>query len=108
MRAGKSGMIYDFFLYAGANTSNEKCTGEYAVHRLYETLPKHQNYKLYFDNWCSTLQLCVKLKQLGILTTAALRSDRMKGCPLPSNSQLKKKGRGSSEFRYDSNHGIKF
>lgn len=106
VRAGKSGMMYDFFLYAGANTSSEKCTGEYVVFRLCETLPKHKNYQLYFDNWFSTLALCIKMKELGILTTATVRSDRLKKCPLPTDKELMKKGRGSSEFRCDANSGV--
>ena len=106
VRAGKSGMMYDFFLYAGASTSSEKCTGEYVILRLCENLPIHQNYQLYFDNWFSTLLLLIKLKDQGILATATLRADRLKGCPLPKDKELVSLGRGSSTYRHDANSGI--
>ena len=106
VRAGKSDMMYDFFLYAGASTTSEKCTGEYVVLRLSEALPKNQNFKLFFDNWFFTLALCIKLKKMGMLTTATLRVDRLKGCPVPKDKDLMKEGRGSSSYRCDTNSGI--
>ena len=62
VRAGASGMMYDFFLYQGASTSadGKKCTGSY---------------------WLCSLQLCLQLKSMGFLVTAALRADRVKNAP---------------------------
>ena len=104
--AGKSGMMYHFFMYTGASTSSEKCTGEYVVLRLCETLPNHQNYKLFFDNWFSTLLLLIKLKEKRFLATATIRADRLKGCPLPKDKELVKQGRGSTAFKCDANSGL--
>lgn len=106
VRAGKSGMMYDFFLYTGASTATQKCTGEYVVLRLCETLPKNQNYKLFFDNWFSSLALCIKLKETGILATGTLRTDRLKKCPLPSDNVLMKEGRGTSTYQCDTNSSL--
>ena len=106
VRAGKLGMMYDFFLYAGASTSSEKCTVEYVVLRLCETLPRQQNYKVFFDNWFSTLLLLIKLKERGFFATATLRADRLKGGPLPNDKVLVKQGRCSSTFIYDANSGV--
>ena len=57
VRSGSSGIMYDFFLYQGSSTvaDGQKCTGAFAVLRLVETLPKHQNFKIYFDNWFCSL-----------------------------------------------------
>ena len=56
-------MMYDFFMYTGAS----------------ETLPNHQNYKMFSDNWFSTLLLLIKLKEKGFLATPIIRADRLKG-----------------------------
>ena len=69
VRSGASGIMYDFFLYSG-KVNNEKCTGSYVVLRLIETLPKHQNYKVFFDNWFASIPLCLALKDNGYLSTA--------------------------------------
>ena len=106
VRAGSSGMIYDFFLYTGSLNKTEKCTGAFVVKRLIETLPKQQNFRLYFDNWFCTIDLCRKLKSLGFPTVATIRSDRLQGCNLPSEKELRKSGRGSSSFVADANSGV--
>ncbi|XP_012561438.1 piggyBac transposable element-derived protein 2-like [Hydra vulgaris] len=87
VRAGASGMMYDFFLYSGA-CGIIKCNGEYVVRKLCETLSKNVNRKLFFDNWFTSLNLCLKLKIDGILTTATIRSNRIKKCPLSTEKEF--------------------
>ncbi|XP_004211012.1 piggyBac transposable element-derived protein 3 [Hydra vulgaris] len=103
VRAGKSGIIYDFFLYSGSSNSGKKCTGAYVVLKLLEKLPKNQNFKVFFDNWFCSMQLCLALKELGFVVTATIRSDRIKGCQLATEKELQKQGRGSQVFKTDAN-----
>ena len=105
VRAGSSGITYDFFLYTG-KVKDTKVTGSYVVERLLETLPRMKNFKVFFDNWFSSIPLCLVLKRSGYLVTATLRADRSKNCPLPAEKDLKKGGRGSHSFRTDANSGI--
>ena len=77
VRAASSGMIYDFFLYAGSLNKTEKYTGVFVVKKLIETLPKQLNFRLYFDNSFCTIDLCRELKSLGFPTVAT-------GCNLPT------------------------
>ena len=87
-------MMYDFFLYTGAATKDGKkvkVTGPYAVRKLLETLPKNQHYRVFFDNWFCTLDLCRELKSLGFLVSATARSDRIGKCPLMAEKDLKKR-----------------
>ena len=99
--------MYDFFLYQRSSTVDcHKCTGSYAVLRLIEKLPKNQNFKLFFDNWFCSLQLCLQLKSLGFQVTATIRADRVKGCPLPTEKDIKKKGRGTHAYKTDANSGL--
>ena len=77
VRAASSGMINDFFLYAGSLNKTEKYTGAFVVKKLIETLPKQLNFRLYFDNSFCTIDLCRELKSLGFPTVAT-------GCNLPT------------------------
>ena len=43
VRAGQSGMIYDFFMYGGKHSAGAKrCGPEESVLHLVEELPKHK------------------------------------------------------------------
>ena len=107
VRTGKCGISYDFFLYTGAKSvGTGKCTAESVVLRLSEGVPKHSNYYLYFDNWFSILDLMLNLKSMGILATATFRSNGIGSFPLETETELKKKGRGSSDYRTDQNSGL--
>ena len=47
-----------------------------------------------------------KLRTSGVIYKATIRADRIKGCPLISEKDLKKQGRGSSCYMVDLNSGI--
>ena len=97
-------MMYDFFLYTGAATKDGKkvkVTGPYAVRKRHETLPKNQHYRVFFHSWFCTLDLCRELKSLGFLVSATARSDRIGKCPLMTEKDLIKEGRGSYDYRTD-------
>ena len=102
-------MMYDFFLYTGAATKNGKkfkVTGPYAVRKLLETFPKNQLYRVLFDNWFCTLDLCQELNSLGFLVSATARSDRIGKCPLLAETDLKKEDHGSYDYRTDMGSGL--
>ena len=44
-----------------------------------ENIPKHEKFKLYFDNWFSTLQLLLKLESTGIMKSATFDPIQLKG-----------------------------
>ena len=107
VRAGESGMIYDFFFYTGATTAGgEKTSARKVVLELCNSMLSGCNYKLFYDNWFTTLDLCLDLKEKGILTTATIRSNRLSGCILKNEAEMRKDGRGSSTFQTDQNTGM--
>ena len=108
VRAGISGVMYDFLLYTGKNIvlGRRTALAKETVLRLVKHLPKKQNFKLCFDNWFSTLTLMLKMKEIGILASATLRANRSAHCPLESDKSLKKMGRGSSSHMVDANSAI--
>ena len=116
VRAGSSGIMYDFFIYEGKSTANnnENDNTDYdhlqksaqVVAKLCQNLPSHKNHKLFFDNWFSTLELMLYLKNKGILAVGTIRLNRLGGCSASSNKDLQKAGTGSSDYRTDNNSGI--
>ena len=65
---GISGIVYDFEIYAckAPNSQDEIpgiMMGGNVVHRLTKNLPYHQNFKLYFDNFFSSVTLMNILKE---------------------------------------------
>ena len=107
VRAGQSGLMYDFFLYTGKNsTGTEKSICASVVRKLCEHLPRKVNHKLAFDNWFTTLSLMLELKQEGLCVVGTFRTNRLENCPLLCDKDLKNCGRGSLDYRVDANSGF--
>ena len=108
MRAGQSGMIYDFFIYGGKNDNGgNSLTAKDIVLKLSKDILKNEDFQLYFDNWFSIMELILALKSFGILLTATFRTNRLNGCPFSTGKELKKQGRGSFDYRTDGNTGLR-
>ncbi|KAI8125261.1 PiggyBac transposable element-derived protein 2 [Lucilia cuprina] len=107
-RAGVSGIIYDFTLYIGEGTCKSYGLGISSDIVLYlsSNMPLNQNFKLFFDNWFSSISLMIALKEKGILAVGTIRSNRLKNCTLSSEKELQKRGRGSSDFKYEATHNL--
>ena len=111
VRAGSSGFMYDFYIYGGKEPTEEN---EYSqlqksaqvVARLCLDLPRQMGHKVFFDNWFTTLDLMLYLKEKGLLAVGTIRGNRVKGCPLLSNKDIEKCDRGELDYRVDTNSGI--
>ena len=64
------------------------------------------NFKVYFDNWFTFLELQVLLRSWSIWTIGTIRSNRLRGCKLKSENELCKSGRGSVDSCVDTKSGI--
>ncbi|KAJ8912352.1 hypothetical protein NQ315_014719 [Exocentrus adspersus] len=98
--SGVSGFSYDFDLFAGSQ-SNTVPTGapnlsmsSNVVLKLSESIPRHKNYKLFFDNWFTSVGLMTYLTTQGILPLGTVRLNRVPGLKMPLEKEMKKKGRG--------------
>ncbi|KAL7634844.1 UNVERIFIED_CONTAM: hypothetical protein RMT77_015221 [Armadillidium vulgare] len=111
-RCGSSGMLYEFEVYTGKNDNKSTVfnLGEIGdlVVRLCDNLPKHKNYKVFFDNLFTTLPLMKKLHAMGIPSLGTIRSNRMGGAEklLNSERELKTMGKGSYDWRVDSSSAV--
>ncbi|XP_067641871.1 piggyBac transposable element-derived protein 3-like [Eurosta solidaginis] len=96
-RTGTTGMVYDFTMYVGEGTCPSYGLGLSSDVVLYlaQNLPKNKNFKLYFDNWFTSVSLLIALKEMGIFATGTIRKNRVSSCQLLSDVELKKRGRGS-------------
>ncbi|KAJ8937836.1 hypothetical protein NQ314_011697 [Rhamnusium bicolor] len=105
IRAGVTGMIYDFLIYGGEDTfrsysfsdyENNLGLGAKVVLALCQTIHQKLCSVVYFDNFFSSLELMQVLRhEYGIFSLGTIRNNRLRGCPLASDPVLKKQGRGS-------------
>jgi hypothetical protein len=91
-------IIHDLEIYGGKgtikSTSNLGLSGDIVL-RLSDIIPKHKNYKPSFDNWFTSYNLMLNLKNLGILSVGSVRSNRIAGYQFENDIHLKKVGRRS-------------
>lgn len=101
---GVSGFSYNFEVYSGLeNNSDQRLPSEpnlgacaNVVMRLSRCIPENNNYKLYFDNYYTTLAVMVELAKKNIYCLGTLRKNRTPGLLLPNKNEMKKKQRGFS------------
>lgn len=97
------GMVHDFSIYTGQILPNpgspDLGASSNIVLQLSQTIPVDKTYLLFFDNWFTSVKLLVELHHRGISAMGTIRANRIPGCRLPSDSEMKKNGRGSHEER---------
>ncbi|XP_063902705.1 piggyBac transposable element-derived protein 3-like, partial [Zophobas morio] len=99
---GESGIIYRSIVYQGSTTLPElnhtfSATTQLVLH-LAERLPGHRGHKLYFDNFFNSLEVLQQLSKKGIFAAGTVRPNRLGKCILKTDNELKKMGRGTSEY----------
>ena len=101
----------DFYLYGEKEPENQnlysylqKCAQ--VVLRLCETLPKHMEHNVFFDNWFTNWDWMLFLKKDGCLVAESIRSNHVQGCPVIANKYIAKKSWGSSDHRVEIKSGI--
>ena len=75
--------------------------------RLLESVPRDIWHQIYVDNWFNSLPLQVTLWKQGVACIGTVRPNRLKGCVLPSDTQLAKGGRGSVIMKSGIFEGVK-
>lgn len=103
--SGVSGFAYDFEIYTGQENdpkfrrSYEPDLGAAAnvVVRLSRIIPDNCKYRLYFDNYYTSLDLVTHLANRGIYSHGTVRRNRVPQNKMPSETEMKKRGRGATE-----------
>lgn len=109
---GDSGIIYDFLIYQGSTTClnvEEKkefgLTGAPVVH-FTSRMPNGLGYKMFFDNFFTSLPVIRELDEKKVYAAGTIRINRTQTCPLKSEKELKKEGRGSHDSLVSSDETI--
>lgn len=106
---GKSGYCYTTDVYQGRNAPRDRNTplGTHVVTTLLNTMQLQPNsHRLFFDNFFCSLKLLTSLANLTLRASGTLNKNRLLGCPLLTDRQLKQQGRGASDFRHDTTNEI--
>ncbi|TKS75693.1 PiggyBac transposable element-derived protein 3 [Collichthys lucidus] len=81
--AGSDGIPHNMEIYTGRVNQPPELRDVGAsgnvVLRLAQPIPKKQNYKLFFDNWFTSVPLVLTLAQQGIRCTGTVRANRLPG-----------------------------
>lgn len=118
VRASPSGFVHDFIIYGGDDTfrlhsftEKEKGMGLGAkvVIALSKSIKQKPCSVLYFDNFFTSIELMHHLRnEYGIFSLGTVRANRLRGAEkkLPSDKELKKKGRGAFAQVVSNKHNI--
>ena len=95
-------MAYDFEFYQGKGTGvsedhKDLGLGGSIVMRLVEKLPERENFKVYFDNFFTSIPLLIQLKEKGFHALGVLKTNRMSGAILKPKGDMKRQGRGAMD-----------
>lgn len=99
--SGVSGFSYDYEIFAGSQTNilpdgfPDLGVSSNVVLRLTQTVPRHINHKIFFDNWFNSVPLQIYLTKQGLLPLGTVRINRVPNSNMPKESELKKNGRGA-------------
>ncbi|XP_053376586.1 piggyBac transposable element-derived protein 2-like [Mercenaria mercenaria] len=108
-RAGTSEVLYDFDVYQGKTEANDNekslGVGGDVVMKLVSTLPEKKKYKIFTDNYFTSVSLVKALKEKQILFVGTIRQNRLK-CDLKSEKELKQNGRGSVDSKVETSSNI--
>ena len=97
---GVDGLIHNFEIYDGAiqtcpGQPDIKASGNIVL-RLLQNIPRNVGHKIYCDNWFTGMSLVTILANEGIHYVGTARLNRLPGCKVPNDKELKKKGRGAA------------
>ncbi|XP_065645634.1 piggyBac transposable element-derived protein 1-like [Hydra vulgaris] len=99
---GVSGFAYKFEVYSGQENKKAEIdqpdvgASANVVKRLSTIIPANQIYRLYFDNYYTSLTLFAYLAKKGILSLGTVRHNRIPDCKFPTEKIIKKDARGTS------------
>ncbi|XP_051574810.1 piggyBac transposable element-derived protein 3-like [Myxocyprinus asiaticus] len=97
--AGSDGVPHNFEVYTGKAVHLPElpdigASGNVVLH-LAEPVLKNRNFKLFFDNWFSSVPLMLVMSQQGIHCLGTMRSNRLPGSSMMLDTDLKRSVRGS-------------
>ena len=100
--ASATGFPYKIEIYQGKSTGDtDESLGTRVVKKALEICENPKDHSVFFDNFYSSYQFITDLGTKGFRATDTMKNDRITKCPLIDVKVMKKKERGSFEFRCD-------
>lgn len=59
------------------------------------------SYHIYFDNYFSSYDLFISLKEKGFRATGTIRDNRTQKCPIKPSKDIEKSPRGTYDYQFD-------
>ena len=108
-RKGVFGFLCDFDIYQGR--SNKKVSSDLGmsseiVKTLCKSHPSEHNFKIFADNFFTSLALADELKKSAMYFVRTVRITRLKNCPLVAEKDLKIQGCGAIDYGVETNSNI--
>ena len=108
-RKGVFGFLCDFDIYQGR--SNKKVSSDLGmsseiVKALCKSHPSEHNFKIFADNFFTSLALADELKKSAMYFVRTVRITRLKNCPLVAEKDLKIQGCGAIDYGVETNSNI--
>ena len=109
--ADEKGIVYNFDIYCGKiypvdGYPDIGASGNIVL-KLATIVPQMKNYKMFFDNWFTSVGLVCEFQKVGIQCLGTVRPNRVPAISLPTDGVMKCNGRGSVEERSTNILGIK-
>ncbi|XP_036329436.1 piggyBac transposable element-derived protein 3-like [Rhagoletis pomonella] len=106
--ASSEGYLYQLLPYAGASEQEDPGfgLGERVVLSLLSHLEARAKRTVTFDNFFTSHKLMTRLSNDGFFALGTVRDNRTNHAPLMNIKEMKKKPRGTSDFRFDMNNSI--
>ncbi|XP_039602162.1 piggyBac transposable element-derived protein 3-like [Polypterus senegalus] len=107
----QTGYCYQMQVYEGKTTgSNDDAgvsgLGASVVLKMISILETPYAHKIYFDSFFTGFSLMRYLKVIDVRATGTARFNRMNKCPIAPDKEMKKKERGTCDYRFDSENEI--
>lgn len=100
------GYLFNFSVYTGRSQRPTEPLGTNVVNNMISTIDSPSSYRLYFDNFFTSVPLLVNLRDKGFRATGTIRENRSLKAPLSTKSIMKKKKRGYYETCFSAEKNV--
>ena len=103
------GFLNGFDIYqvrSNKKVSNDLGITSQIVKSLCKSLSSRLNFKIFVDNFFTSLELVDELKKSAMYFLGTARFLILKNCPLMAEKNLKKQGRGAIDYRVETNSNL--
>ncbi len=98
-RSWSTGILCDFDVYQGGTSEpSDLGVNSSIVTKLTDTLPAGMSFKVYADNYFTSIPLVEKLKHRDIFYIGTVKMNRVKSIKISDDQAMKKRGRGATAY----------